>query len=269
MRGRRYTATPLTSTVSVVYRTPLALLYYTLEYSESTFFITLLVPFAERRKIIMKKIFKRMFLIIISTVILCNMFAISANAAEYHNDISYYSEIIKDFNSKYGTNYRFAEDVAVDSEDIEPILKMSYQEFWDYLYDAHMAASSESDESFVNEDVYKTENEKSANSVINMEQRYYYDGNSNRYIEFYMDCVQVNGTYRYDSLTGYCSVMNSYPARRVTNIFHTSISNSGRNISIVFSFKKYITNIIELTGIFYDSVTFTAGAGDVWIYPFA
>lgn len=60
------------------------------------------------------------------------------------NPLASYEAIVEKFNETYGTNYQIASQEQLESigrsveENVQFLTSMSEEEFWDYLYDAHL-----------------------------------------------------------------------------------------------------------------------------------
>lgn len=218
---------------------------------------------------------KKFIALVTATLIICNFNVISA----YANDNSYeerlkpYIELLQNFNTMYDCDFSF--DSLDDYEENSPeyielqnqfdnICDMSNDEFWTYLVALNNRSSTDN-----------TSNDDNIYIQINAmsdlyEQRHYYDGNSSRYIYFYTTLGYANGTYRYSSLEkcgSYIGNDDYYLARTIIECTKHSITNSGRNITLTYTYKKHISKALIYTAVFEATITFEAGGDDIWNYP--
>lgn len=90
---------------------------------------------------------------------------------------------------------------------------------------------------------------------------HYYDNVSTRYVYVSANIYNVEG-YRFDTVNGMGSVYSTYPARVVTTYSYTKSSNA-KKLTVKYYYKRLLSSILESTGYYSATVTFTAGE-DVW-----
>lgn len=219
----------------------------------------------------MRKIFKKIFAVMISAAVAGQMLVFSADAddaASLNDDFAPYTAVVDQFNDYYGTELLLvltpdSGDDAFETEK-QKILSMSGDEFWDYLYELYATELEAEENEEETEAAITTELPDSTNSVnTSVQQRHYYDGTSSNYTYFYMECVTANGSTKYSTLNSCGYHIGAYPARIMTSCSYI-ITNSARYITITYEYYTRLTAVIENAAIRKDTVTFIAGGDDVW-----
>lgn len=203
-----------------------------------------------------------------------------ASATDSGNLIKYQT-IVSDFNKEYGTAYQVATPAQLEKigDSIENVTAyfstMTEDEFWDYLYEAYsldLADNSFDDAIEVTESTMDETNLIGFDNFIGGDaplssgtQKYYYRGSSTEYFYITATWNYGAGYYHYTGLQsiGAAHTEGYYPYFSPYNSSHYT-QNSASEMVCHYYCDKYVSyGITDLTN--WDiTVTYTAGAGDMW-----
>lgn len=222
--------------------------------------------------------------ILLSAVIFCNVKK-EANAEE-PLPLSVYQNELDKINAQLGTNYGFPTEELLKIEgktidDVETYFQqMTLDEFRDYIYNIYQNGyyNPESDYSESDDGTAKytfpvnTDDSQDANvgnRAYSSTQKYYYSGNTGKYLYITSTVFYADGHDRYSSIddSSYFHASSSGYPYYVVNNFNSSISTDKRTVSCLFSCYQYVAPYTIDTGIHNINVVFTANGGDV--YPVA
>ena len=195
-------------------------------------------------------------------------------------DLSDYQKELDKINVQLGTDYCFPTEEVLKAEgrtlnDVEMYFqKMTLDEFHDYVYNAIQMScndTTENENDFPSgEHVYCMNTNDSRNTEdysgtrsYSSTQKWFYSGDSNKYLFIRSTIYYADGNYRYSTLDEYGDYMAAYPGYGITG-FSYSFSADKRTITCNFVCVQYIApNIINPTYYNFSGIVFTANGGDI------